>query len=128
MNKKQLEGTKLICDYMGYNIGQVMLVGPKHWWIGDQSYNLEEMKFHSEWQWLRPVIDQLEERDHFRVSDAVYALPDINHAFAQVMECIGLWNEAHGIAQGPDPVEQIMAKISEVEELWKDIKQAISQL
>jgi hypothetical protein len=62
--KEIIEGNKLIAEFMGFEFGGVAFLTPHKKILanGDESslYFPEDLKFHSSWDWLIPVVEKIE--------------------------------------------------------------------
>ena len=73
-----VEGNKLIVEFIGYKFIED---GHQYWRLSDKHLLLEnELKYHSSWDWLMPVIEKIE---HLFETDNTLPLFDINSHFCR---------------------------------------------
>lgn len=100
--KEILKGNKLIADFIGVKT----TISDDLYWIDfcDRNVFVEDMKYHSSWDWLKPVIDKIietigakseyecteEERRQYTTIIGMYIGVPIEWAYNYVLEFI-LW-------------------------------------
>lgn len=63
-----IEDNKLIAEFMGLtpNMESIFDPGIKQWLDADGEYYTDnELKYHSSWDWLMPVVEKIESLDYF---------------------------------------------------------------
>lgn len=74
MNKEQvIEANKLIAEFMGGKPYRVMvksigMMDAYQW--GENSYTIDELQYHSSWDWLMPVVEKINKLGWYFTLDA----------------------------------------------------------
>ena len=92
-----MKDNKLIAEFMGLECEEERF--PKEgnlYWIGDDWVNTWNMKYHTSWDWLMPVIDKCyQEHMSKHIAEAVMTC-NINEAYKVVVEFIKEYNDRQG--------------------------------
>ena len=92
-----MKDNKLIAEFMGLECEEERF--PKEgnlYWIGDDWVNTWNMKYHTSWDWLMPVIDKCyQEHMSKHIAEAVMTC-NINEAYKVVVEFIKEYNDGQG--------------------------------
>lgn len=58
------ENNKLIAEFMGATWFGHSMENPKPWWIiNSKEYYSEDLKYHTSWDWLMPVVEKIGRKD-----------------------------------------------------------------
>ena len=67
-----IEGNKLIVEFIGYKFIED---GHQYWRLSDKHLLLEnELKYHSSWDWLMPVVLKINTMDNFDYSVKIFTM------------------------------------------------------
>jgi len=91
-----MKDNKLIAEFMGlkHKNGDFFIPKTSRGYVGGDWLSQEELQFHSEWNWLMPVLSKIldlsfqddgDAEDFYSIRDCV---PDINHTHKAVVEFI----------------------------------------
>ena len=53
-----IEGNKLIAEFMGYELAGPGF--PSGYFVNNDYFHFENLKFHTSWNWLMPVVEKIE--------------------------------------------------------------------
>lgn len=60
MKEEILEGNKLIAEFMGCEFGHGFWAGAGDYFFPGNTATASELKYHSSWDWLMPVVEKIE--------------------------------------------------------------------
>ena len=59
-----MKDNKLIAEFMGYDISTIVSNGVEVVEFEDADVRVEDLKYHTSWNWLMPVVDKIEDEGY----------------------------------------------------------------
>lgn len=88
MNKEIINGNDIIAEYLNFKQKSYTPDSEKLWCDDVNGLPIGELKFHSDWNWLMPVVKKISQKDHIIKAGLLYTIAEYDYDVFKVWQTI----------------------------------------